>query len=244
MSLELDHCVFPDDVFYDLDNNTWTRIDSSSHVIVGVTSLLSAIAGKLTSVRLKTTGSPIRRGESLGTLESIRFVGPVPSPISGVISSVNDLVTANPKLLNDSPYSAGWIARIVPTMLQSEMQKLTTIQDSRRALQAKILQFRARCFKAFPDHEMYEIGTECSATLVHLNELIATIPIGDVVHLVSDDPTAYVEMMAWNDKTRQDLVEWRKEDSFFHFIIRKVAQKRKRENRRSGLVRFFYARSG
>jgi glycine cleavage system H lipoate-binding protein/TusA-related sulfurtransferase len=223
INLELDHCIFPDELFYDLDNNTWTQIDSTNHAIVGVTSLLSAIAGKLTSVRLKKAGTTIRRGESLGTLESIRFVGPVPSPISGVISSVNDLVIANPKLLNDSPYGSGWIARIIPAMLQSEMPKLATVQDSKPVLQAKILQFRARCFKAFPDHEMYEIGIECSATLVHLNELMAKIPIGDVVHLVSDDPTAYVEMEVWKDKTRQNLVEWRKENNLFHFIVRKAA---------------------
>lgn len=221
--LELDHCIFPDELFYDLDNNTWTQIESSHQVTVGVTSLLSAIAGKFTSVRLKMAGTTIRRGESLGTLESIKSVGPIPSPISGVISSVNDLVITHPKLLNDSSYGSGWIAKIKPTSLQSETPQLFTIHDSKPVLQAKILQFRARCFKAFPDHEMYEIGTECSAALVHLNELIATIPVGDIVHLVSDDPTAYVEMNVWKDKTRQDLVEWREEGSLFHFIVRKVS---------------------
>lgn len=221
--MELDHCIFPDELFYDLDNNTWSRIDSPADVTVGVTSLLSAIAGKLTSVRLKTAGSMIRRGQSLGTLESIKFVGPIPSPISGVISSVNDLVVAHPKLLNDSPYGSGWIARITPALLPSERLGLAKVQNSKHILQAKIVQFRARCFKAFPDHEMYEIGTECSAVLVHLNELLATISIGEVVHLVSDDPTAYVEMMVWKDKTRQDLVEWRNEDGLFHFIVRKIS---------------------
>jgi len=69
---------------------------------------------------------------------------------------------------------------------------------------------------------MSEIGTECSAVLIRLNDLLATIPLGEVVHLVSDDPTAYVEMVVWSERTGQSLVDWRKEGNLFHFIVRKV----------------------
>jgi len=68
---------------------------------------------------------------------------------------------------------------------------------------------------------MYEIGTECSAVLVRLNELLATTSVGDVVHLVTDDPTSYVEMVRWTDQTGQELVDWRQEGNLFHFIVRK-----------------------
>jgi glycine cleavage system H protein len=67
-----------------------------------------------------------------------------------------------------------------------------------------------------------EIGTECSAVLVRLNDLLATIPMGEVVHLISDDPTAYVEMVVWSERTGQTLVDWRREGNLFHFIVRKV----------------------
>jgi len=79
-----------------------------------------------------------------------------------------------------------------------------------------------RCFKSFPDHEMSEIGTECSAVLIRLNDLLATIPVGEVVHLVSDDQTAYVEMVAWSERTGQNLLDWRQEGNLFHFIVKKV----------------------
>jgi len=69
---------------------------------------------------------------------------------------------------------------------------------------------------------MSEIGTECSAVLVRLNDLLATIPLGEVVHLISDDPTSYVEMVAWSERTEQSLVDWRKEGNLFHFIVKKV----------------------
>jgi len=180
--LELEHCSFPDNLLYDLEGNTWITNDESEEATVGMTSLLSAIAGKFTSARIRPAGTRVKRGRSLGTLESLKFVGPIPSPVSGIISLVNVDVVKRPK---------------------------------------KIAEFHARCFKAFPDHEMYEIGTECSAVLVRLNELLATIPIGDVVHLVTDDPTSYVEMVRWMDQTGHELVDWRQEGNLFHFIVRK-----------------------
>lgn len=220
--MELDYCLFPDDLLYDVDNNTWIRIESDERITIGVSSLLSAIAGKLTSARLRPVGTKVDRGRSLGTLESVRFVGPVPSPVSGVVSEVNELVAKQPKLLNDSPYLEGWIARLKPLRLDDEKSLLSTTQDSKDRLKAKIAEFRARCFKAFPDHEMYEIGAECTAVLVRLNELVGEIPVGDVIHIVSDDPTAYVEMERWTDDTGQGLVDWRQEGNLFHFIVRKT----------------------
>ena len=220
--MEIDHCVFPDDLLYDLENNTWIRIEENGEVTVGVTSLLPAIAGKLTLARLKSASVDIQRGQSLGTLESQKFVGPIPSPVSGHLLKVNSLVTDRPRSINDSPYDEGWIGRIKPSHLALERILLSRASESKIPLAQKIKEFHVRCFKAFPDHEMTEIGTECSAVLLRLNELLATLPVGEVVHLVSDDPTAYVEMVVWSEKTGQSLVDWRKEGNLFHFIVKKV----------------------
>ncbi|OLD11044.1 MAG: hypothetical protein AUI93_05790 [Crenarchaeota archaeon 13_1_40CM_3_52_10] len=195
--------------------------EENREVTIGVTSLLSAIAGKFTSARLRPVGMRTKRGASLGTLESLKFVGPIPSPISGIVTTVNDRVVRRPKLLNDMPYTEGWIAKLKPLGLQEERVFLSRAVDATETLKNRIAEFHARCFKAFPDHEMYEIGTECSAVLVRLNELLATASVGDVVHLVTDDPTSYVEMIRWTDQTGHELVDWRQEGNLFHFIVRK-----------------------
>ncbi len=220
--MELDHCLFPDDLLYDVETNTWVRMESDRKVTIGVNSLLSAIAGRLTSARLKPPGVNIERGRSLGTIESMKFVGPIPSPVSGIILETNDSVVNRPKLLNDAPYAEGWIARLKPSHLETEKASLSKPEDSKESFRSKIAEFRARCFKVFPDHEMYEIGSECSAVLVRLNELVADIPVEDVIHIVSDDPTAYVEMERWIDESGQSLVDWRQEGNLFHFVVRKI----------------------
>jgi len=220
--LEIDHCVFPDDLLYDLENNTWLRIEDNGEVTVGVTSVLPAIAGKLTLARLKSAEVAIQRGQSLGTLESLKFVGPVPSPVSGILLKTNGLIVDRPRIINDSPYQEGWIASLKPSHLALERILLSKSTESKTLLVKKIAEFHVRCFKAFPDHEMSEIGTECSAVLIRLNDLSATIPVGEVVHLVSDDQTAYVEMVAWSERTGQNLLDWRQEGNLFHFIVKKV----------------------
>jgi len=220
--LEIDHCVFPDDLLYDLENNTWLRIEDNGEVTVGVTSVLPAIAGKLTLARLKSAEVAIQRGQSLGTLESLKFVGPVPSPVSGILLKTNGLIVDRPRIINDSPYQEGWIASLKPSHLALERILLSKSIESKTLLVKKIAEFHVRCFKAFPDHEMSEIGTECSAVLIRLNDLLATIPLGEVVHLVSDDQTAYVEMVAWSERTGQNLLDWRQEGNLFHFIVKKM----------------------
>ena len=220
--MEIDHCVFPDDLLYDLENNTWLRIEENGEVTVGVTSVLPAIAGRLTHARLKSPEVAIQRGQSLGTLESLKFVGPVPSPVSGILLKTNGLIVDRPRIINDSPYQEGWVASLKPSHLALERILLSKSTESKTLLAKKIAEFHVRCFKAFPDHEMSEIGTECSAVLIRLNDLLATIPLGEVVHLVSDDQTAYVEMVAWSERTGQNLLDWRKEGNLFHFIVKKV----------------------
>jgi glycine cleavage system H protein len=219
--LEIDHCSFPDHLLYDQDGNIWIKAEEDGEVTIGMTSLLSAIAGKVTSARLRPVGSRIERGRTLGTLESLKFVGPIPLPISGTVATVNSEVVKRPKLLNDAPYTEGWIAKLKPLNFKAERVFLLRAIDAAETLKNRISEFHVRCFKAFPDHEMYEIGTECSAVLVHLNELLTTASIGDVVHLVTDDPTSYVEMVRWTDQTGHELVDWRQEGNLFHFIVRK-----------------------
>jgi len=69
---------------------------------------------------------------------------------------------------------------------------------------------------------MFEIGVECSATLAKLDELLEKTPPGEVIHLVSDDPTADIEMLRWSEDKGQSLLETRKEGNLLHFIVKKT----------------------
>jgi TusA-related sulfurtransferase len=68
---------------------------------------------------------------------------------------------------------------------------------------------------------MFEIGIECAATLSKLDDLISGIESGQIIHLVSDDPTADIEMTRWADQTGHKLIETRKEENLLHFLVKK-----------------------
>ena len=220
--MDIDHCLFPDDLLYSVDDNTWLKVLPNLTVQLGVTSLLTGIAGPLVRVTLKTGSLHLSRGQSVGTLESEKFVGPVRSPVSGHLVESNSRVLEDPKIINRSCYMDGWIAKIQPSDWDREKLQLTHAIDARPMLSRAVAKHHVRCFKAFPDRDMYEIGTECNAVIVRLNEQLASMKVGEVVHLVSDDPTAYVEMAVWTDRTGHDLADWRREGDLFHFIVRKT----------------------
>jgi glycine cleavage system H protein len=220
--MEIDHCVFPDDLLYNVEDNTWIRVLPNHTIQLGITSLLAGIAGRFVRISLKKGPLPFSRGQSLGTLESEKFVGPVRSSVSGRLVESNSRVVEDPIIINRSCYVDGWIANLQPSDWEHDKLLLTIAADSRTMLSRAIARHHVRCFKAFPDLEMYEIGTECNAVLAHLTDQIASINVGEVIHLVSDDPTAYVEMVAWTDRTGHRLVDWRSEGDLFHFMIKKT----------------------
>jgi TusA-related sulfurtransferase len=69
---------------------------------------------------------------------------------------------------------------------------------------------------------MFEIGVECAATLTKLDELIDKIDVGNIVHVVSDDTSADLEMIRWSEERGQNLLEIRKEGNLYHFIVKKT----------------------
>ncbi len=220
--MEIGHCQFPDGLLYDTANHTWASLSNEEEVTVGITSLLTNMVGRMISFRPKRIGSRMVRNSSLATLESQKFVGPVPSPFSGQIMATNESLIQNPKILNDSPYTEAWIARIRPDSLEDEASLLSTFHDAEASFRQEIIDRRVRCFKLYPDLDLFEIGLECSAVLVKLNEALSQMPAGGVVHVVSDEPTALVEMIRWTEDTGYSLVEWRAEGNLTHFIVRKA----------------------
>jgi len=220
--LQIDHCDFPEDALYDIDNRVWVRLQKEKIATIGITSVHSALAGRLNKVNLKPVGTVLQKGKSVATIESVKFFGVVRTPLSGTLIESNPVLTEQPKLANDSPYELGWFVKVEAAFLSEELKSLSDLSSARESLKLQISQLRVRCFKAYPDYETWEIGVECAAVLVRLNELIERCALNDVIHVVSDDPTADIEMERWSDETGQLVLESRKEGKLIHFIVKKV----------------------
>lgn len=212
-------CPFDEEALYDVDNMVWARPEGRL-VSVGISSVHAYVAGRIHSVKLKRAGEAVEAGRSLGTIEGARYFGVVRSPVSGTVLEVNLDAIARPKLINDFPYSRGWLVRLEPAR-QEELARLRPLQACREELEAQVARLKVRCFSAFPDYEMYEIGLECAAVLPKLDDMMRRIDLGEVVHLVSDDPTAPIEMTRWSEQRGQELLEVSREGDLFHILVRR-----------------------
>ncbi|MCS6767614.1 MAG: sulfurtransferase TusA family protein [Candidatus Nitrosocaldus sp.] len=237
--IKVENCAFDEALLYDLENLVWVRVEGGGaeggrfrgaqdvygtlRIRIGITSILAYVAGRLTSVRIRAEGTEVERGKSIASIESPKYFGVVRSPARGRIVQVNRLLQDRPKIANDDPYGDGWIALMdVDSSSAGDLGMLEPLDRCRDRLAERIREMHVRCFSAFPDHEMFEIGVECAAVIPKLDELVSRIERGEVVHVVSDDPTADIEIVRWSEERGHELLEIRREDPLIHMIVRKV----------------------
>ena len=104
-------CNIPDDLHYLVEKHVWARREDDL-VTVGLTDVAQNLAKSILSVSLKKPGKKVVKGKSVATVESSKWVGPVPSPVTGEVVEVNEAVASTPGTINTDPYGDGWIARL------------------------------------------------------------------------------------------------------------------------------------
>jgi glycine cleavage system H protein len=222
--VEIDGCRVPDDLRVDVENGLWVRSAADGRATLGLLAPFVAFAGRLSSVTFRPLTGRIARGSSVATVESSRLTAPVRIPVDAERLEPNPRVPERPRLVHDEPYGDGWLVTFRP--LEAVSERLPTALEARDLVERQILERRIRCYAALPDLEVYEIGTECRAILARLDDELAQRPVGDVVLLVVDDPTAPLEMARWSDRTGYPILEQRLRDGLLHFLVRKVSDPR------------------
>lgn len=217
--MEIRDCKFDDHALYDVENHSWVR-PLNDQMIIGIDSILLWLTGPLHSITLPEPGRVLERGRVLGSVESARHFDVVRAPITCLIQEVNTNILSLPIAVNKDPYNSGWLVKARP-LQREELKHLRSAEEASRFLEQMIVNLRIHCFKEFPDHELYEIGVECSAALVRLNDLLSRSEPGTVVHIVTDDPLADIEVVRWADQTGNLLIESRPEGNLKHLLVKK-----------------------
>jgi glycine cleavage system H protein len=227
--MEVDGCPLPEDRLYDLENEVWLKAGPGpTDATLGFVSSLVAFAGRFQSVSYRAVEGVVLRGRSIATVESMRFTGAVRVPVDATVLERNAAIVARPKLVNDDPYGAGWLARLTLGAPLSPSDHLRSASEVRERFAERIRELRIRCYPASPDVELYEIGAECSAILARLDEEVARRADGEVILLVTDDPTSPIEMVRWSDRTGHSVLAHRREDRLEHFLVRREAEPKPR----------------
>jgi glycine cleavage system H protein len=215
--VRLGGCEYEDNLLYDSESGTWGREEVRGWRL-GITPLVSWLSGGFTSISLKPAGTKAAEGSVLGSVEGPKHFEVVRAPFECVVRETNGMLHRKPRAANKDPFGEGWLTLLEKTGGHS---RLTPLARAAPSIEEKLRSMRIHCFNEFPDVEMFEIGAECSAVLVRLNEVIEKSVPGTVVHIVSDDPTADVEMERWKDQTGNPLIQAQPEGALHHFIVRK-----------------------
>jgi len=112
---------FPEGLRYTRDHE-WAR-GEKGEVVVGVTDYAQDQLGDVVYVELPAVGASVTGGEPFGSIEAVKAVADLNSPLSGEVVAVNDALADDPGLINRSCYGDGWMIRLKPSN-QGELAQL------------------------------------------------------------------------------------------------------------------------
>ncbi len=104
-------CEIPEELYYLVEKHVWARDEGDGLLTIGVTDPAQHLAARVVAVTAKKVGRQVERGQSVATLESGKWVGPVPAPVDGEIAEINPALATDPTVVNRDPYGAGWVVK-------------------------------------------------------------------------------------------------------------------------------------
>jgi len=89
-------------------DHEWLKIENDK-IYIGITDFAQGELGDIIFVELPELNTSIQDGGSIATIEAVKTVADVYSPLSGEIIEVNKMIEDTPELINTDPYGKGWI---------------------------------------------------------------------------------------------------------------------------------------
>jgi glycine cleavage system H protein len=118
--------MYPENFRYTKEHE-WVLAEGDA-ATVGITDHAQEELGDIVYVDLPKVGSRVEQGKSLGSVESVKAVSDVYSPVSGEVTEVNGLLADAPEKLNEDPHGAAWLVKI-KLSTPEELQNLMSASD-------------------------------------------------------------------------------------------------------------------
>jgi glycine cleavage system H protein len=118
--------MYPDNFRYTKEHE-WV-LAAGDTATIGITNHAQEELGDIVYVDLPKVGAQLSQGKSLGSVESVKAVSDVYSPVSGEVTDVNATLAEKPESLNQDPHGAAWLVK-VKLSTPGEIQSLMTAAD-------------------------------------------------------------------------------------------------------------------
>jgi glycine cleavage system H protein len=120
--------MYPDNYRYTKEHE-WVSVDGEVGTI-GITDHAQHELGDIVYVDLPKVGATIAQGGTVGSVESVKAVSDIYSPVMGEVLEVNGMLTSTPEQLNADPHGAAWLVKVRLTM-PDQIKSLLTAEDYR-----------------------------------------------------------------------------------------------------------------
>ncbi|MEQ9671797.1 glycine cleavage system protein GcvH [Coleofasciculus sp. G2-EDA-02] len=101
---------YPDDLKY-LDSHEYVRLDGEIATI-GISAFAIDQLGDIVFIELPDVNSALEKGETFGTIESVKAVEDMYAPVTGTVIERNDAVVESPEVIAEDPYGEGWFLKV------------------------------------------------------------------------------------------------------------------------------------
>jgi glycine cleavage system H protein len=102
----------PSDLLYTEDHEYVKPTDDPAVVAIGITDYAQGELGDIVFIELPKVGASFNKHDVFGTVEAVKAVSELYSPVSGEVVAVNDRLDKEPALVNSSPYGDGWMVKV------------------------------------------------------------------------------------------------------------------------------------
>ena len=102
--------MYPPDYLYTQDHE-WVKVEGDLAVI-GITEFAQQELGEVVFVELPQVGEVFDSRDEIGSIESVKAVAEVYTPVAGEVVEVNQAVVDDPEVLNEDPHGEGWLVRV------------------------------------------------------------------------------------------------------------------------------------
>jgi glycine cleavage system H protein len=124
--------MYPGDFFYTKDHE-WVQV-KGQEAVVGITDFAQKQLGDVVYVQVPEVGTKLVSHQTIGSIESVKAVSDVFSPVSGEVTAVNAELADSPELVNQDPHGKGWIIKL-KLASPKELEALMKAGDYERFLE-------------------------------------------------------------------------------------------------------------
>jgi glycine cleavage system H protein len=120
--MDLQGYNIPEELMYTKEHE-WAKEEGGA-IRIGITDYAAKTLNDIVYVTPPKVNDRVEQLKTIGTVESIKAVSEVYSPISGTVTKVNGALDSHPELVNKSPYGEGWLVEVKPSNLAAERKGL------------------------------------------------------------------------------------------------------------------------